>query len=79
MIIVKEVKYKIVNVLAYNLKRKRKVLGLTQEELADKANLHRTYIGAIERGERNITIKSLSLLARALKAKEYELLLKDGK
>lgn len=46
---------------------------LSQEELADKTNLHRTYIGSIERGERNITIKNLVIICKALDIKVSDL------
>lgn len=45
----------------------RNQLGITQEELAWRADLHRTYIADIERGGRNITLRSITLLAKALK------------
>jgi transcriptional regulator with XRE-family HTH domain len=45
---------------------KRKDLGLSQEELADKAGLHRTYIGMIERAEKNITLTNIEKIAKAL-------------
>lgn len=44
----------------------RRQLGLSQEELAHKAGFHRTYIGMIERGERNITLSNLLKLSKAL-------------
>lgn len=44
----------------------RSKLRLSQEQLAEQANLHRTYIGAVERGERNITIVSLHRIAVVL-------------
>ena len=37
----------------------RKAQGLSQEELAEKADLHYTYIGGVERGERNLSLKSI--------------------
>ena len=40
--------------------------GISQEALADRANLHRTYIGAVERGERNITLLNANRIASAL-------------
>jgi len=52
---------------------KRKEIGLSQEELAHKAELHRTYIGMVERGEKNITIKSISKLSTALECSIEEL------
>jgi transcriptional regulator with XRE-family HTH domain len=41
-------------------------LNFTQEELAFKAGLHRTYVGMIERGERNISLKNIERLSKAL-------------
>ncbi len=40
--------------------------GLSQEELADKAGVHRTYIGMIERAEKNITLENIEKIAKAL-------------
>lgn len=48
------------------VKRSRGRLGLSQEELAERANLHRTYISDVERGARNLSLESISKLARAL-------------
>lgn len=52
--------------IAKNILRKRKEKGFSQEELADLCGLHRTYIGAIERGERNLTVNTLAKVANAL-------------
>ena len=45
----------------------RKAQGLSQEDLAEKADLHYTYIGGVERGERNLSLKSIERIALALK------------
>lgn len=52
--------------LGSRVRLKRKGLGWTQEELAYKAGLDRSYVGGIERGERNITFVILCDIARAL-------------
>lgn len=49
-----------------SVKKHRQNLGISQEELALKAELHRTYVGAIERGERNISLGNIEKLAKAL-------------
>ncbi len=61
-------------VLADNLRRLRTNLGLSQEALADEASLHRTFVGAVERCERNISLDNVEKLANALKVAPYELL-----
>lgn len=52
----------------------RKAKGITQEDLATKLSMHRTYIGLIERGERNPTIRTLYKIAKALDVSSSELL-----
>jgi len=52
----------------------RKAMGLSQEELAEKAGVHRTYIGMIERGEKNITIINIEKIAYALEVPIEELM-----
>ena len=54
----------------------RTARGQTQAELATRCKLHRTFIGSIERGERNVSILNLRLISRVLRVKLAELL--DG-
>jgi ribosome-binding protein aMBF1 (putative translation factor) len=56
----------------------RRGLGLSQESLAERADLHRTYISDVEGGARNVTLKSLERLARALEVSAATLLLQTG-
>lgn len=56
-----------------NLRSLRLAAGFTQEELAAAAGLHWTYIGQIERGERNLTYKNILRLARGLSVPPSEL------
>lgn len=55
----------------------RKEQQLSQDELADKCGLHRTYIGAVERGERNITLINAEKIANALQVSLSELVSRD--
>ncbi len=57
-----------------NVRRRREAVGLSQEALAEKADLDRTYVSGIERGVRNPTILSASRVAAALKVSLGELL-----
>jgi transcriptional regulator with XRE-family HTH domain len=61
-------------VLAENVHTFRKEHGLSQEELADLCELHRTYIGSVEREERNVSLSTLEVLSRALGVSVAELL-----
>jgi transcriptional regulator with XRE-family HTH domain len=56
------------------IRARREELGLSQELLAELANLHRTYIGSIERGERNVSLKNIIKLCAALKIKPSDLM-----
>lgn len=51
----------------------RKKAGLSQEELGFRAGIHRTYVGAIERGEQNVSVDNIHKLAKALKVPASEL------
>ena len=59
---------------ARNLKTLRVQLGLSQEALAANAGLHRTYIGSVERAERNVSIDNMEHLATALNVDIVDLL-----
>lgn len=52
----------------------RKGLELSQEAFADKCKLDRTYIGGIERGERNLALRNINVIARALSVSLSELM-----
>ena len=60
--------------IAANLRRLRAKRGLSQEALADLAGIHRTYVGSVERAERNISIDNVCRLAGALGVDVRELL-----
>ncbi len=57
-----------------NVRKVRKEKGLSQEELAFKAGLHRTYIGMIERAEKNITLINIQKISNALNTPIVDLL-----
>ena len=60
--------------LGLNVRQRRLELELSQEKLTDLAGLHRTYIGAIERGERNVSLLNIVAVARALDVLPSQLL-----
>jgi transcriptional regulator with XRE-family HTH domain len=59
---------------AKQLRALRVEQGLSQEKLADLADLHRTYVGSVERAERNVSIDNMERLAQALKVDVVDLL-----
>ena len=66
---------KLRRVVADNVRRQRLDLALSQEGLATEAGLHRTYIGAIERAERNLSLDNIERLAEALGVAPFQLLM----
>lgn len=62
------------NQLGKRIREKRVILGISQEDLAEICGLHRTYISSVERGERNISLVNIAVIARALSMTPSELL-----
>ena len=61
--------------LGRNLRGYRIDRGLSQEEFADEIGVHRTYLGAIERGERNLTLRTVERLAELIAMDPIQLLI----
>jgi transcriptional regulator with XRE-family HTH domain len=57
-----------------SIRKQREEMGISQEKLAGLSELHRTYIGQVERGEKNLTLRSLERIARALGRNAKDLL-----
>ncbi|ECK8809294.1 helix-turn-helix transcriptional regulator [Salmonella enterica subsp. enterica] len=64
-------------ILAENVREYRNINNLSQEQLAEISGLHRTYIGSVERKERNVTLSTLILLSKALNVSVPDLLTKQ--
>lgn len=64
-------------VFADNLKMYRRQLGLSQEDFAEKAGLHRTYISAVEREKRSISLDNIQKIADALGIDTYRLFVEN--
>lgn len=64
----------LVEIFAAHVRAKRLELGLSQEQLAEKAGVHRTYVGMLERGEKNVTIYNIERIAKALAVEPASLL-----
>jgi len=60
-------------ILGQNIRKERKRVGLSQEKLAEKADLHPVYVGDVERGEEIVSIDSLARIAKALKVALHDL------
>ena len=64
----------ILTLFGHNVQQYRKKQGLSQEKLAELAGVHRTYIGMIERAEKNITLCNMQKIAQALNVDIQDLL-----
>ncbi|MHB8531662.1 MAG: helix-turn-helix domain-containing protein [Solirubrobacteraceae bacterium] len=60
--------------VGHNLRAYRAAQGVSQEAFADVLGFHRTYMGAVERGERNLTLRSLERIAERIGLDPLELL-----
>lgn len=67
----------IIKVFGNNLKKYRISLGLSQEKFAEKCKMHRTYISAIERYQRSISLENIQRIADALEIETYKLFLEE--
>jgi transcriptional regulator with XRE-family HTH domain len=65
-------------IVGRNLRAYRKSRGLSQEAFAEVLGVHRTYMGGIERGERNLTLKSVERIAGTIDLEPLSLLQPDG-
>lgn len=74
---VKPQKSLLVEIFARNVRRRRLALGWSQEVLAEAAGVHRTYVGMLERAEKNVTIYNIERIATALDVKPAHLLMSD--
>ena len=69
---------KIKVIVADNVRGFRHKLDVSQEKLAELADIHRNYVGYIERGERNVTLESIAKIAKAFKIKPHILLIENA-
>lgn len=69
----------LIQVVSRNIKKYRLLRKFSQEKLAELSGLHRTYIGSVERGERNLSLENLERIANALHVSPRELLNEKSK
>ncbi len=68
----------IIKVFSTNMRKYRIALGLSQEQFAEKCNLHRTYISSVERFQRNVSLENVQKIASALNVEVYKLFLENN-
>lgn len=66
---------RLVKVFTRNMRTIREESGLSQEQVAEAAGVHRTYVGMLERAEKNVTIYNIERIAKALKRPPHTLLM----
>jgi len=66
----------ILEIFGGNVQKYRKVKQISQEKLAEISGVHRTYVGMIERAEKNITLRNMEKIAKALEVEIADLLVK---
>ena len=71
--------FTILKIIGSNIRHYRKALNISQEKLAKNAGLHRAYVGAVERGEKNISANNIAKTAKELGVEPYILLLKNNR
>lgn len=67
----------VLEIFIKNMKKYRNQKKLSQEDLASKAGLHRTYISSVERGQRNISLENIEKIAKALEIEVYKLFIEE--
>lgn len=67
------------DVLSENIRAYRGQKGVSQDDFAAQCGVHRTYIGSVERAERNVTLSTLELIAKAMGVSVPDLLSKGGR
>jgi len=65
--------------LGDRIRERRSELGMTQTELGERCGLHRTFIGSVERGERNVSVLNLRVIARILRVPLEDLFAEPGR
>ena len=65
---------KIRSTFGQKVRARRHAMNMTIEELAEAADLHHNYVGSVERGERNIALENIAVLAKALKCSVKDLI-----